>query len=203
MGATPSYGGDTHLGSEASQTFRRTGQTELVTMKYIRTLARLTAIIAVAFVPVVLAAGKDMRFPEKGEIAFVLHIPDAWDTTPAGVNMLLKSPDKTSAVSLSVVEDKVAAVRPYDELAKAILVATAAQPYSKHEPGAIGAIKAEAYYSTLVNHNKIDVSLKLLIIKVAQTHVVTETIMTVPNLSAAQQNSLDAVVKGITLTGIK
>jgi hypothetical protein len=172
-------------------------------MKHIRTLARLAAIIAVAFASADLAAAKDMRFPEKGEIAFVLHIPDAWDATPTGVTMLVKSPDKTSAVSLSVAEDKAAAVMPYDDLAKVILVAAAAKPFSKHEPGAIGAIKAEAYYSTLVNHNKIDVSLKLLIIEVAKTHVVTETIMTVPNLSAAQQNSLDAVVKGITLTGIK
>jgi len=118
-------------------------------MKYIRTVARLTSIIAVAFVPIVLAAAKDMRFPEKGEIAFVLHIPDAWDATPAGVNMLLKSSDKTSAVSLSVVEDKAAAVRPYDDLAKAILVGAAAKPFSKHEPGAIGATKAEAYNSML------------------------------------------------------
>ena len=172
-------------------------------MKHIRALTRLTAIIAVVFVSAGLAATKDMRFPEKGEIAFVLHIADAWDATPDGVNLTLKSPDKTSAVSLSVVKDKAAAVMPYDDLAKAILVSAAAKPFSKHEPGAIGTIKAEAYYSTLVNHNKTNVSLKLLIIEVAQTHVVTETIMTVPNLSAAQQNSLDAVVKGITLTGIR
>ena len=105
-------------------------------------------IIAVAFVPAGLAAAKDMRFPEKGEIAFVLHIPDAWDAIPDGENLILKSPDQTSAVSLSVVEDKAAAVMPYDDLAKAILIASNAKPFSKHEPGAIGDIKAEAYYST-------------------------------------------------------
>jgi hypothetical protein len=172
-------------------------------MKHIHAFTCLAAIIAVVFVSADLAAAKDMRFPEQGEIAFVLHIADAWDATPDGVNLILKSPDKSSAVSLAVAKDKAAAVMPYDDLAKAILAAAAAKPFSKHEPGAIGAIKAEAYYSTLVNHNKTTVSLKLLIIEVAQSHVVTETIMTTANLSPTQRNSLDAVVKGITLTGIK
>jgi hypothetical protein len=42
-----------------------------------------------------------------------------------------------------------------------------------------------------------------MIVKVAKTYVVTETIITLSDLSAAQQQSLDAVVKGITLTGVK
>jgi hypothetical protein len=171
-------------------------------MKHIRILARLAAITAVV-VSAGLAAAKDLRFPEQGEVAFVLHIPDAWEATPNGVNLILKSPDKTSALSLSVVEDKAAAVLPYDDVAKVILSAANAKPFSKHEPGTIDGIKAEAYYSTLINDKKTNVSLKLLIIEVVQTYVVTETIMTAPNLSAAQQKSLDAVVKGITLTGIK
>jgi hypothetical protein len=172
-------------------------------VKHICALARLAA-ITVAFVSAGLAAAKDLRYPDTGDIAFVLHIPDNWNAAPDGFgNLSVTAPDKSSALYLSVSEDKVAAVMPYDDVAKAILLAAKAKPFSKHEPGAIGAIKAEAYYSSLMNDKKTNVSLKLLIIEVAQTHVVTETIMTAPNLSAAQQKSLDAVVKGITLTGIK
>ena len=74
---------------------------------------------------------------------------------------------------------------------------------SGREPGAIGGIKAEAYYSKTTNTKNLNVLFKLMIVKVAKTYVATETIITLSDLSAAQQQSLDAVVKGITLTGIK
>jgi hypothetical protein len=171
---------------------------------------RLHAFVRVAAIVVVtisagLAAAKDMRFPEKGEIAFVLHISDDWTATPDNSgNLILRAPDNSAGMSLSVIEDKASAVAPRDDVAKAILAAANAEPFDKHEPSAIGGVKAEAYYSKMVNANKVNLVVKLIVVQVAKTHVATLTVLTAAgNRSAAQQKSLDDTVKGITLTGVK
>src|SRR5271165_2170824 len=38
-----------------------------------------------------LAGAKDLRFPETGDVAFVLHIPNNWDDSRVGQNLLLKA----------------------------------------------------------------------------------------------------------------
>ena len=161
--------------------------------------------IAVATISAGLAAAKDMRFPEKGEIAFVLHIGDDWGATPDNSgNLILKAPGNFAGLSLSVIEDKASATAARDEVAKAILAAANAKPFSRHAPAAIGRVKAEAYYSTMVNANKVNLVVKLIIVQVAQTHVATLTVLNAANnLTAAQQKAIDDTVKGITLTGVK
>jgi hypothetical protein len=146
-----------------------------------------------------------MRFPEKGQIAFVLHIADNWTATPDNSgNLILRAPDNSAGMSLSVIEDKASATSPRDEVAKAILEAASAEPFSKHEPSSLGGVKAEAYYSKMVNANKVNLVVKLIVTQVAQTHVATLTVITpASNLSAAQQKAVDDTVKGITLTGVK
>jgi hypothetical protein len=150
------------------------------------------------------ATAKELRFPETGDVAFVLAIPDNWDVSRAGPNLLLMGPNRNSSVALAVILNKDEAKVPDDDdLANAIFKASNAEPFSKHEPAEIGGIKAEAYFSKRTNTKNLNVLFKLMILKVAKTYVVTETIVTLSDLSAAQQQSLDAVVKGITLTGIK
>ena len=149
------------------------------------------------------ATAKELRFPEIGDVAFVMDVPDNWVVSRVGPNLLLKGPDHSSSVALAVIQNKDEAKAPDDDLAKAIFKASNAEPFSKHEPGAIGGIKAEAYYSKTTNTKNLNVLYKLMIVKVAKTYVVTETIITLSDLSAAQQQSLDAVVKGITLTGVE
>ena len=164
--------------------------------------AALTFITGIASTAV--ATAKELRFPEIGDVAFVLAVPDNWSVSRVGPNLLLKGPDHSSSVALAVIQNKDEAKAPDDDdLANAIFKASNAEPFSKHEPGAIGGIKAEAYYSKTTNTKNLNVLFKLMIVKVAKTYVVTETIITLSDLSAAQQQSLDAVVKGITLTGVE
>jgi hypothetical protein len=150
-----------------------------------------------------LAAAK--RFPETGQIAFVLNIGDDWVAKPDNSgNMILRPPGNFAGLSLSVIQDKASATASRDEVASAILAAATAQPFYKHEPSSIGSVKAEAYYSTMVNASKVNLDVKLIIVQIAQTHVATLTVITAANrVSAAQQKSLDDLLKGVTLTGVK
>jgi hypothetical protein len=172
---------------------------------FVRVATIAVATIAIATISAGWAAAKDMRFPEKGDIAFVLHIGDDWGATPDDSgNLILRAPGNFAGLSLSVIEDKASATASRDEVAKAILAAANAEPFYKHEPSAIGRVKADAYYSKMMNANKVNLAVKLIVVQVAQTHVATLTVLNAANgLSAAQQKSLDDTVKGITLTGVK
>ena len=127
----------------------------------------LTFITGIASTAV--ATAKELRFPEIGDVAFVMDVPDNWVVSRVGPNLLLKGPDHSSSVALAVIKNKDEAKAPDDDLAKAIFKASNAEPFSKHEPGAIGGIKAEAYYSKTTNTKNLNVLYKLMIVKVAKT----------------------------------
>jgi hypothetical protein len=172
------------------------------------TLTRIFALgLALTFITGItgaaVATAKELRFPETGDVAFVLAVPDNWEVSRVGQNLLLKGPKRSSSVALAAIQNKEQAKAPEDDLANAIFKASNAEPFSKHEPAEIGGVKAEAYFSKTTNTKNLNVLFKLMIVKVAQTYVVTETIITLSDLGAEQQQSLDAVVKGIRLTGFK
>src|SRR5229473_3422813 len=147
-------------------------------MNHLHAVVRVAA-IAIVMVSAGLAAAMDMRFPEKGQIAFVLHIADNWTATQDNSgNLILKAPDNSAGMSLSVIEDKASATSPRDDVAKAILAAANAEPFSKQ-----------------VNANKVNLAVKLIVVQVAQTHVATLSIITTAsNLSAAQKKAIDDTV---------
>jgi hypothetical protein len=53
-----------------------------------------------------IAAAKDLRYPESGPVAFLLHLPDIW-TAKAGNSgsMLVIGPDGFAAISLTLMQE--------------------------------------------------------------------------------------------------
>jgi hypothetical protein len=174
-------------------------------MKSMQVLTRLAAAVIALALTAGLAAAKDLRFPDKGDVAYMLHIGDDWGMQPDDSgNLILRAPGNFAGMSLSVIQDAASAKAPRDDVAAAILRAANAQPFSRHEPSTIGSVKAEAYYSTMSNANNVNLAVKLIIVQVGSTHVVTETIITsAGGLSPANQKILDDTLRGITLTGVK
>ena len=77
--------------------------------------AALTFITGIASTAV--ATAKELRFPEIGDVAFVLAVPDNWSVSRVGPNLLLKGPDHSSSVALAVIQNKDEAKAPDDDLA--------------------------------------------------------------------------------------
>jgi hypothetical protein len=170
-------------------------------MKDIIALSRL-AVVAIAIVTAGSAAAKDLRYPEKGEVAFVLHFPDEVTTRDDGIgNLIVTSPDRSWALSLARADDSLSA-KSSDEVAKEVLAAATAEPYSAHEPAMISDNKAEAYRSKMTNGKGTPVTVRLVITKVDRTYL-TESILTLSALTASQQKFLDRTLGGISLTGFK
>ncbi len=73
-------------------------------MEHIRAAMRLAA-IAIVMGWAGVATAKNIRYPEKGPVAFVLHIPDTWAVTPGDGYLNLVTPDHSAVVSLVVGAD--------------------------------------------------------------------------------------------------
>jgi hypothetical protein len=153
--------------------------------------------VAIAFAAARPATATDLKYPDEGGIAFLLHIPDDLTTgkDPAG-NLFVGNPDRSFALSFSRMDDDPGKMS-IDDLAKAILAASKAQSYSSHEATLLGGNKADAYWSKITSGKATD--LKLVIAKVSRVYLVL-SIETVPALTASQQRLLDQTLSGIALT---
>ena len=150
-----------------------------------------------------ITAAKDVRYPENGPVAFLLHLPDTW-TAKVGKSgsMLVIGPDGSAAISLTLMhENELTLARTPDELANALLIAAKAEPFNKHEKGVIGGVAADSYYSRLVSATNGRQSMKLNMIKSVQGYIVLETILTAATIDGGQQATLNAALKGIRLIG--
>jgi hypothetical protein len=167
--------------------------------------------VVAAFAVVLLAAAfcaqahaKEMRFPEKGSVAFRLQLPKDWTANnDSSGNLNVTAPDHTSVVILSVIDDEDAAKAAPDALAEKILKSTGADPFSTKEPVTISKTDGTTYYSHLKNDKGVSMNFKLNIFDIGGKHVAMLMILSATDITAAQKNSLDAVIKGITLTGAK
>jgi clan AA aspartic protease (TIGR02281 family) len=150
------------------------------------------------------AAAKDLRYPETGPVAFLLHLPDRWTAkVDHSGTMLVIGPDGSAAMSLMVThEDPRSLNQTSDELASALLAAAKAEPFNKHEKGAIGGVPADSYYSRMVSPTNGQQVMKLNMIKSVHDYIVLQTILTAATIDSAQRAALAAALKGITLTGV-
>jgi clan AA aspartic protease (TIGR02281 family) len=148
------------------------------------------------------AAAKDLRYPESGPVAFLLHLPDGWTAKVGHSGSMLVIGDGSAAISLMLMHEDVRSLHQTpDELASTLLAATKAEPFNKHEKGAIGGVPADSYYSRLVSPNGQQV-MKINLIKSVHDYIVLETILSAVTIDSAQRAALAAALKGITLTGV-
>ena len=149
-------------------------------------------------------AAKDLRYPESGPVAFLLHLPDIW-TAKVGNSgsMMVIGPDGSAAISLTLMqENEVTLAKTPDELANTLFFAAKAEPFNKHEKGVIGGVPADSYYSRRLASAKNGPQLmKINMIRSVSGYFVLETILTATTIDSFQQSALAAALKGISLTG--
>jgi clan AA aspartic protease (TIGR02281 family) len=149
------------------------------------------------------AAAKDLRYPQGGPVAFLIHVPDIWTAREGnGGSMQIFAPDGFAAISLLVMqEDPVSLAKTPDQLANTLFFAAKAEPFNKHEKGVIGGVPADSYYSRRVGATKGPRLMKINMIRSVQGYIVLETILSDVTIDSFQRTALAAVLKGITLTG--
>ena len=150
-----------------------------------------------------ITAAKDLRYPESGPVAFLLHLPDIWTAKVSNSgSMFVIGPDGSAAISLTLMqENEVTLAKTPDELANTLFFAAKAEPFSKHEKGVIGGVPADSYYSRMVRAKIGPQVMKINMIKSLHGYIVLETILTTTTIDSFQQAALAAALKGIRLIG--
>jgi len=150
-----------------------------------------------------ITAAKDVRYPQSGPVAFLIHVPDIWTAREDnGGGMQMFAPDGFAAISLLVMqEDAASLAKTPDELANTLFFAAKAEPFNKHEKGVIGGVPAESYYSRRVRATNKPRLMKINMIRSIHGYIVLETILTDVTIDSFQRAALAAVLKGISLTG--
>ena len=150
------------------------------------------------------AHAKDMQFPEKSPVAFRLHLPKDWTANiDASGNLTVTAPDHTSVLNLTMIDDENLAKETPDAIAQVFLKSADADPVSTKEPVTISGTSGTSYYSHKKNSKGVDMNLKLNLFEIGGKHVALLTILSATDINAAQKSLVDAVIKGITLTGVK
>jgi hypothetical protein len=172
-------------------------------MKYIHAAMRLAA-IAIVMGWAGAATAKNIRYPEKGPVAFVLHIPDTWAATQGDGYLNLVTPDHSAVVSLVVGEDdaKTAAQTP-DGFANEALKIAKAEPFHTHKTIAFAGVQADVYYSRMVNDKNVHADIKMIVVKSVRQHTLSQSVLTVAGIRADQTKALNAGLNGITVVGLK
>jgi clan AA aspartic protease (TIGR02281 family) len=168
-----------------------------------RLAARLLLLGAVTAGLVGAAAAKDLRYPQSGPVAFLLHLPDGW-TAKVGHSgsVLVTGRDGSAAISLMLIHENVRSLlQTPDELANTLLAIAKAEPFNKHEKGVIGDVPADSYYSRMVSPTNGQQLMKLILIKSVHEYIVLETILATVTIDSAQQAALAAALNGIRLIG--
>jgi predicted aspartyl protease len=185
----------------------RRGRAIRYSQSVIDTAGRLAAMLLLAGAVTAGSAGitaaKDLRYPESGPVAFQLHLADIW-TANVGKSgsMLVIDPDGSAAISLTLMhENEVTLAKTPDELANMLFFAAKAEPFNKHEKGAIGGVPADSYYSRFVKPTGQPRVMKINMIKSLHGYIVLETIVANATIDSFQQATLAAALKGITLIG--
>ena len=107
-----------------------------------RFAAAALALVAVAAGSVGDAAAEDLRYPKTGPVAFLLHLPNGWNSKmDDSGNMLVFAPDRSAALSLSVAkEDADSLKQTPDQFANTSFAVAKAEPFNKHEKGTIAGV---------------------------------------------------------------
>jgi hypothetical protein len=164
------------------------------------TMARLISVLSAlcwALLTVQPSFAKDMRFPESGDPAFSFRMPDNWTSrVDSDGNMLLTSGDRSAAFSLSHAVDGSS----LDDIANGALGVAKADETRMRAAASISGFAGLSYATTMTNDAGVKLRVKMIIVRIDETHVATCTKIEANNSSAEQRKVADTVLASMRLT---
>ncbi len=125
------------------------------------------------------ARAEDVRFPETGSPALVVHTPDGWTHQPDGDgNMLLIAGNHTASFALTVGSY----VGTLDDLAAATMRTAQANPPQNMGPTQISGYRGYMYDTNMVNPSGIHVNVHMVVVKTDASHMASITLLSVDGI---------------------
>jgi hypothetical protein len=160
-------------------------------------ILHILAALCVGLLGMQAAYAGDERFPKTGNPALSFHMPDTWTSAvdPDG-NLILASDERTAAFSLTLVEGN----ENIDALASEAAKVAGATPPQRNGYAEISGFPGAVYFSTMKNDAGVSVNLKIVIVKLGTSHMVSVTRITIDDISPASLEIAEAVLKSMKLS---
>jgi hypothetical protein len=142
------------------------------------------------------AAAQDLTFDGHSNVTLKLSMPDTWFSDPnPDSTIVLKSPDHSSAITLSIV----ASTQEPDDLAAALMKGVNATPPQKDAAAAISGHDGQRYISSVVNSHGVHANIRLTVVRANPQYVIVCMAVFQDNLPADEQESLNGIVDSIAI----
>jgi hypothetical protein len=162
-----------------------------------RKILQILAALCLCLVGMQAAYAGDERFPKAGNPALSFHMPDAWTSeVDSEGNLILTSDDRTAAFSLTLAEGN----ENVDALASEAAKFAGATPPQRNGYAEISAFPGAVYFSTMKNEAGASLNLKMVIVKIGTSHMVSVTRITVSDISSGSLEAAEAVLKSMKLS---
>ncbi|MBS0296507.1 MAG: hypothetical protein JSR45_09355 [Proteobacteria bacterium] len=163
-----------------------------------RALAVAGALLAVALVTSPATAAVE-RLPDGGAPAFQVTVPDGWTSARDGVgNLRIMAGDKSGALVLNLVAHAAVAGADLDQVAAESLKVAKAEPFSAAEDAMVDGHPGRAYVSRVVTPAGA-LSIRLVLVRLDDTHLASETELLRADANPAQAKALREAILGIRL----
>lgn len=129
----------------------------------------LSIVAALALVCLATTAfARSVRFPELGDPAFYMELPDDWTTRkdPSG-NLIVLSADHAIVFSMNIFAEKVTA----DEIALKALALQKVTPTPTKQRASIWGFEGVSYHWRSVNASNVKLEMTLMVVQIDETHV--------------------------------
>ncbi len=144
-----------------------------------------------------LADAKTVRFPEAGDPAFVLDMPDDWSAKlDEDGNMIVGAADHSSGFSFSIIEYSDS----LDSAATLILKAAGAQAPSSGGSHSISGYPGSDYASTMKNDSGVNLNVHMVIVRLDANHIATATLIADVDATSDEMRAAEAVLSNAFLT---
>lgn len=160
------------------------------------------AVAAAAFAAVLAAspvtAGVE-RLPGDGSPAFRVTAPDSWTTARDDVgNLRVMAADRSGALVFNLVANPAVAGADLDQVAAQSLKVAKAEPFVAAEDAVIDGHPGRAYASRVVTPAG-TLAIRLVLVRLDDTHLASETELLRADASPAQAKALRDVISGVRL----
>lgn len=144
-----------------------------------------------------LARAREVRFPQTGDPAFTLQIPDDWTSRlDDDGNMIVTTADKSAGFSFSIVTYK----GKLDDAASEMMQAAKAEPPVNMGADSISRYRGYDYDTTMTNSSGVHLKVHTVLVKLDPKNIASATMITDSAISPEQMRSAEAVLKSAALS---
>lgn len=162
-------------------------------------------LVALLLLPAALAeAQQSARLPRQGNPAIAVDVPAGWNVRYDDLgNLLITAVERYGGFSISMIEEDAVATRSLPDYAAAFLKEAKYPPFQRAQATTLAGRSGQDFFTVAKNSSGVGLNVRVILVKLDGTHLVSVTRITAVGSTAAQEASMDALLARMRFVGLK